>query len=60
MEATGLYPARARWHHDDRTLLPQGKSQMALQEGSPREGYCLTGACQMQVGGQPRNHPRDG
>jgi fucose permease len=60
MESPGVDPAGSRRHHVLRLVLPEGKSQMALQARSPRQSRSLTGPHPMQDGGRSPDHHRDG
>jgi hypothetical protein len=60
MESPGVDPARARWHHVLRSLLPEGEPEMALQERSPRQSRGFIGSHPMQDRRRPSDHHRDG
>jgi MFS family permease len=51
MESPSVDPACPWRHHVLRLVLPEGKSQMALQARSPRQSGSLTGPHPMQDGG---------
>ena len=60
MESPGVDPTGPRRYHVRRLVLPEGKSQMALQARSPRQSRGIPGSHPMQDRGRSPDHHRDG